>query len=395
MKTVVVAGTGFIGQVHVEALRRLGNVRVQGVLGSSREKSEAVAQRWGLARAYGDLREVLDDRDVDAVHIATPNREHLPMARAALESGKHVMCEKPLAMSSRESGELAALARSRPRQAAGVNYNVRFYPIALQMRELVRSGELGTIRAVRGAYEQDWLLLESDWNWRLLPEEGGELRAIGDIGTHWMDLAGFATGLEVESLLADLATFVPVRRRPRTALATFEGKLAVPPGEKNSGEKNAENDPVEIRTEDWGAVLFRYAGGARGTMNVSQVTAGRKNRLTLEIAGSRGALAWDSERPEELWIGSRERPNSLLLKDPSLLSGEARAFAGLPGGHAEGFADSFRGLYAAFYGHIERGDFDAPRPYPTFEDGHREAILCEAILESHRARRWVDVPRGT
>jgi len=235
---------------------------------------------------------------------------------------------------------------------------------------------------LRGAYIQDWLLYDTDWNWRLVPEEGGDLRAIGDIGTHWMDLLGFITGLKVESLLADLNTFITERKKPRQAVATFKGKEQAGP---------VEYDRVPIRTEDTGAVLFHYRGGARGTMNVSQINAGRKNQLTFEIAGSKGAIAWDSERPNELWVGHRERPNEHFLRDPGLLAESARMYTNYPGGHNEGFPDTFKQLYRAVYGYIAAGDFAAPKPFPTFEDGHDEVRLCDAIMESHKARKWVDV----
>jgi predicted dehydrogenase len=381
MTTAAVVGTGFIGPVHAEALARMG-VSVRGILGSSPEKSEAAAKQLGLEVAYADFRSIIRDKKVDVVHITTPNKTHYEMSRLALKAGKHVVCEKPLAMNSKETGKLVELAKTKPEQVAAVNYNIRFYPLAMQARELVRSGQIGTVYSVRGGYVQDWLLNDTDWNWRLVPEEGGDLRAIGDIGTHWMDLTGFITGLKVESLMADLQTFVPTRKKPRQAVATFKGK-------EQSGP--VEYDTVDIRTEDWGAVILHYAGGARGTMNVSQVTAGRKNQLTFEIAGSKGTLYWDSERPNELWMGYRDKPNSHLLKDPSLLSQAARLYASYPGGHNEGFPDTFKQLYRTVYGYIEKGDWSAPKPFPTFEDGHDEVVLCDAILKSRRTRKWVDI----
>jgi predicted dehydrogenase len=381
MTAVAVVGTGFIGPVHVEALQRLG-ITVKGILGSTVEKSRHAAQQLGLSTAYPDFQAILEDQDVTAVHITTPNNTHYEMSLLALKAGKHVICEKPLAMSTAETLELVEMARSKPNLVAAVNYNLRFYPMVIQARDLVQSGALGQVYTLRGAYLQDWLLYNSDWNWRLLPEEGGEVRAIGDIGTHWMDALYFITGLRVESLLADLQTFLPVHNKPRHAVATFKGKEQGAP---------TDYDPVSITTEDWGAVLFHYARGARGTMNVSQVNAGRKNQFSFEIAGSKGALAWDGERPNELWLGHRERANEHLLKDPSLLSDSARFYSSYPGGHNEGFPDTFKQLYRAVYSTIQTRDFDRPKPFPTFEDGHYQIGLCEAILTSHRERRWVDV----
>jgi predicted dehydrogenase len=381
MPVVAVVGTGFIGPVHVEALHRLG-ITVRGILGSSADRSRQAAGQLNLEIAYPDYQAILDDPLVDAIHITTPNKTHFDLSQRALLADKHVICEKPLAMNARETAELVELARSKPNLISAVNYNIRFYPIALHARELVQRGAIGDVFHVRGAYLQDWLLQDTDWNWRLVPEEGGDTRAIGDIGTHWMDLTSFITGLRIEAVMADLQTFITRRKKPRQAVATFKGK-------EQSGQ--VEYDLVDIHTEDWGAVLFHYAGGARGSMSVSQVNAGRKNQLTFEIAGSKGAIAWDSERPNELWLGHRERANESLLKDPSLLGDTARMYANYPGGHNEGFPDTFKQLYRAIYGYIQVGDFSKPKPFPTFEDGHHEVVLCDAILASHREHRWVDI----
>lgn len=381
MTTAAVVGTGFIGPAHAEALARMG-VRVKGILGSSKEKSENAARALGLSVAYPDYQAILDDSEVQVVHLASPNRFHYDQASRALNAGKHVVCEKPLAMNARETGALVELARSKPNLVAAVNYNIRFYPVVLHARDIVQSGEIGQVFSIRGGYAQDWLLHDTDWNWRLVPEEGGDVRAIGDIGTHWMDLVGFVTGLKIEALIADLQTFIPVRKKPLQAVATFKGKELGGP---------IEYENVEVRTEDWGGVLLRYTGGVRGVMAISQVVAGRKNRLSFEIAGSKGALAWDSEQPNALWLGYRDRPNALLIKDPSLMSDTARHFASYPGGHAEGFPDTFKQLYRSIYSYIQAGDFSQPRFFPTFEDGHYEVVLCDAILESHRQGRWVQI----
>jgi predicted dehydrogenase len=378
---VAVIGAGFMGGVHVEALRRAG-CEIVGVLGISDAESTRFAAAVGAPKAYRSMSELLDDGAVQSVHVGTPNKLHFEMAKAALDAGKHVLCEKPLAMTSRETAELVALAKQHPKQAAGVNYNIRFYPLSIEARERVRGGGLGKVHHVSGSYVQDWLLLETDYNWRVLAAEGGALRAVADIGTHWLDLVHAITGLEAEAVCADLLTVHPLRRRPKGEVETFSGKLG----------GGADLEPVEITTEDYGAILIRYAGGARGTLVVSQVTAGRKNCLRYEIAGEEAALAWNSECPEELWIGRRGGPNELLLRDPSLLSGPARAAVGVPGGHAEGYTDTFKQHFRAFYGYVVKGDFAAPPPFATFGDGHREVVLCEAVLESHRRGGWVAVP---
>ena len=376
---VAVIGAGFIGPVHVEGLLRVG-VRVVGILGVDEEESRSAAEALGLPKAYLSLDELLSDASVAAVHIATPNRLHYDLAKRALAAGKHVLCEKPLAMSSQESGELVELAKSAG-VAAGVNYNVRYYPLCLEARDLIARGEVGEIFSVCGSYVQDWLLLPTDYNWRVLAEEGGELRAIADIGTHWLDLIHAITGLEVEAVCADLKTVHPARQRPKGEVQTFKGKE----------EQAIETEPVEITTEDYGCVMIRFQTGARGCLWVSQVTAGRKNCLRYEVAGSKRALSWCSEQPNDLWIGRREKANETLMRDPSLVGDAARPYISYPGGHNEGFPDTFKQCFRSFYNSIAAGEQPSEPPYPTFADGHREIVLCEAILKSHRESRWIEL----
>jgi predicted dehydrogenase len=373
---VAVAGSGFIGPVHVEALRRIGQ-RVTGILGSSPEKSRSAAASLGLPRGYASFEELLADPDVDSVHLATPNAVHFEQCRQVLAAGKHVVCEKPLAMHSNETAELVRLASTVPVVAA-VNFNIRFYPLVLEARERVRSGELGDVFHVTGSYFQDWLLFPTDYNWRVQANRAGPLRAVADIGTHWLDTVGFITGLELAEVCADLLTVHAQRRRPVGGRETFADSTKGP------------TETVAIDTEDAGSVLLRYRNGARGSFTVSQVTAGRKNRLSFEIAGSKAALAWDSEEPNTLLIGRRERPSERLVRDPALLAPAAARYASYPGGHAEGFPDTFKQLYRAIYADVENGKSAAPT-YATFADGHAEAKVCEAILRSHRERRWASV----
>lgn len=380
--SAVVVGTGFIGPVHVEGLRRAG-VHVAGIVGSSPEKSEAAAERLGLPHRYRDLAEVLADGNVDAVHLTTPNRYHYEHARAVLQAGKHVLCEKPLAMTSRETAELVRLA-AESGLAAGVAYNIRFYPLCHEARERMRA-QSGGVLHVAGSYVQDWLLKPTDFNWRVVAEDGGELRAVADIGTHWLDLVQFVCERRVTAVCADLQTVHPVRQAPVGSVETFTGKqVAV---EKQAAQAAVREVP--ITTDDYGAILLRFEGGARGVLWVSQVTAGRKNCLRFEVAGAEESLAWESERPNELWIGRRDGANEVLIRDPALMTDAARRLSDYPGGHNEGFPDTFKQLFKTFYGYIEAGDFAAPKPYPTFADGHHEVVLCEAVLRSHREQRWV------
>ena len=381
---VAMIGTGFMSQVHIEALRRVG-VTVTGILGSTPEKSRSAANRLGLARGYATYAEVLDDPTVHAVHLGVPNRLHLPMAREGLRAGKHILCEKPLAMDSGESAELVSEALRHPHLAAGVNYNIRYYPLCFEARERVRHGELGRLFHLCGSYTQDWLLKATDYNWRVLTEEGGALRALSDIGSHWLDLMHFITGLEIESLCADFTTVHPVRQRPKGEVETFQGKV----------QAERETEPVPVATDDYGCVLLRFRGGARGNMWVSQVTPGRKNCVRFEIAGSRRTLAWNSEQCEEMWVGSRDEANQTLIRDPSLLHDAARQVCGYPGGHNEGYPDTFKQCFRDFYTYIARGDFAAPPTFPTFADGHRDILLCEAIQKSFATGRWVTLEQDS
>jgi predicted dehydrogenase len=374
--TAAVVGTGFIGVVHVEALRRLG-VDVVGVVGSSPERAAA---KPGLPEPYPSFEAMLADERVRVVHITSPNHLHFEQARAALEAGKHVVCEKPLAMDSSQTGELLELAR-RSGLVHAVNFNIRFYPQVQEAAARVAAGELGDVHLVSGGYLQDWLLLDTDWNWRLDPAQGGSLRAVGDIGSHWLDLMTFVTGSRVEAVMAELVTVVPVRREPTGPVETFAG---------GDGGETVER---RLDTEDLAGMLLRFENGARGVVAVSQVSAGRKNSLSFEVDGAAGALAWYSEQPEQLWLGYRGRPNELLTRDPSLMQPSAAATAALPAGHVEGFADTFKELYRAVYRDVAVGR-PAERPdYPTFADGHDEALIADAVAQSARDGRWTTVRR--
>jgi len=376
-----VVGTGFIGPVHVEALQRIG-VEVVGLCSSHPDRAQAKARRLGVLKVYSTYEELLADPLVEVVHIATPNALHYPQARAALLAGKHVVCEKPLAMNTCESAELVELAE-RSGLVHAVCYNIRFYPMIQQARALIRNGALGDLRLIHGSYLQDWLLLETDWNWRLIPELAGQTRAVGDIGSHWIDLMVFLSGRRVERVFADMATFLPVRKRPRKPVETFETK----------GLQAEDYVEEPIRTEDYATILLHFEGGVRGVLTVSQISPGRKNRLWFEIDGTRGAVAWDSEEPNALWVGYRDQPNQWWIKDPALMDASARPWADYPGGHTEGYPDTFKMLFRAVYARI--ADPTTPVVYPTFADGHEMMRVLEAIVASAREGRWIEIPRGS
>ena len=376
---VGIAGTGFIGPAHLEALRR-NNIKVIGLAEANPELCQQKAAELGIEKAFTNFNAMIEDPEISVIHLATPNLLHFPQAKAALLAGKHVICEKPLAMNSRESAELVSLA-SEKRLVNAINFSLRFYPICQHARSYIQSGDLGKVFIVHGSYLQDWLLLETDWNWRLEPGMGGTLRAVADIGSHWLDLTSFITGLKISAVMADFKTFIPTRKKPSRPVETFTGKLLKP------------QDYIDqpILTEDYASILLRYENGACGVVTISQVSAGRKNRLSFEIDGSKSSIAFESERPNELWIGHRAKANEMLLKDPSLLSNDARKIVSYPGGHNEGFPDTFKQIFAKIYAYIRQGDFDAVPEFPTFADGHNELILGEAIEKSAHEERWITI----
>jgi predicted dehydrogenase len=368
-------GTGFIGRVHLEALRRVEHVEIAAISGRNAVATKLLGSAFGVPRLSPEA--ILTDQTIQAVHLCTPNALHFPMAKEALLAGKHVLCEKPLAITAAEAEELVALAARKGLRNA-VCHNLRYYPMVQQMRALREAGDLGEILIVHGTYSQDWLLYDTDWNWRVSSKDGGPSRCMADVGSHWFDLAEHLTGLRVTDLCADLQTFHKIRKQPRGPVETFANKL--------SSDNQTIDTPVD--TEDMGAVIFRM-GRARGAMTASQVSSGRKNRLSIEIYGTKSGIAWDQERPDELWIGHRDSPNCLIIKDPSLLKPAARAFADLPGGHSEGYDDTFKQIFRRFYGSIT--DPAAPRDYPHFADGLRQLVILESELQSSRTHSWVEV----
>ena len=374
-----VFGTGFVGRVHLEGIRRLGYVQVYAIGEPQIEKANQLAAEFGVEKTDAYYRRILEDPAVDAVHVCTPNFMHFPIAKDALLAGKHVICEKPLATSVEQARELVALAAKTKRRNATF-HNLRFYPQVQQMRRMVEDGDLGEILVVQGTYSQDWLLYDTDWNWRLDSKHNGPSRCLADIGSHWCDMAEHVTGQRITSLCADIQTFHKVRKQPKGPVETFAGKTLRP------------EDYIEtpIDTEDFGAVVFRMGDRARGAFTASQVSAGRKNRLNIEIYGTKGGVSWDQERPDELWIGQRNTPNQILLKDPSLLKPAAKPYADLPGGHSEGYDDTFKQVFRRFYQSIE--DEGAAPQYPQFADGLRQLTILEAELASSKSRSWVDVP---
>jgi predicted dehydrogenase len=310
--------------------------------------------------------------------VTSPNHAHFPQVKALLSAGKHVVCEKPLAMTSEQSAEMVRVAAASGKVAA-VCYNTRFYPLNQQARGMVAGGELGEVRLVIGHYHQDWLSRDTDWNWRLETEAGGALRSVGDIGTHWVDLTSFIAGQRPSELLAELTTFIPERRKPVGPVETF-------------AEAAGATEPRRIETDDAAQILLRYPSGAKGAVTISQVSVGRKNAMLWDISGARASASWFSETPDQMWIGHRDAPNQVLARDPSLMNGLGAAAAGLPGGHVEGFADTFFALFRQVYGDVAAGGRRAGSTWASFEDGHYEMLFCDAVLKSAGEGRWVSIP---
>jgi predicted dehydrogenase len=376
IKTAVI-GAGFMGKVHAEAIRRQPNVEIVAVCGVDAKEGASFGEAVGVERTSGDWKEIVADPGIEALHICTPNNLHYPIAKAAMLAGKHVLCEKPLTNTLEEARELVEIAKKQ-NVANCTNHNLRYYPAVQQMRRMVEAGELGDILVVQGTYSQDWLLYETDWNWRIVSKEGGALRCMGDIGSHWMDMVQHITGQRITSLCADLQTFLKKRKKPRSgALQAFESKMA----------KVDDREEVDIDTDDYGAVMLHLGDRTRGAFTVSQMSAGCKNRLQMEIFGTKCGVSWNQESPDQLWIGRRDTPNGILVKDPALMLPEARTYADLPGGHSEGYDDAHKMVYRRFYRTV--ADRSAPVEYPTFADGLRGMYLLGKVLESAQKSAWV------
>ena len=372
-----VIGIGFIGAVHVEQLRRLGNVEVVAVTDAM--DAQKKADGLFVPKGYTDYKEMIAKENLDSIHICTPNDTHYEIAMYAIERGIHVICEKPMTCTLAEADALCKAATEKGIVHA-MNFNCRFYPMAYQMREMVQKGELGDIYTIHGGYLQDWLYYDTDYNWRLEPDASGASRAFADIGSHWFDLVEFITGLKVVEVLADFAIFHPTRKKPLKPIETYSGMALRP----------EDYQEVPIGTEDYATVLFHFDNGAHGCCNISQVYAGRKNQMVVAVSGSGCSLQWNTEDSNNLWIGRRERDNGLLGKDPSLLSPGARGLADYPGGHAEGFPDTFKQLFRQFYAAIANGSAEG-FDFAAFRDGAREMLLNERIVRSAKERRWIEV----
>jgi predicted dehydrogenase len=379
---VGIIGAGFIGRVHVEALRRLGYVDVVAISEKDQATADSAASELRIPKAYGNSEDLLKDKEIQAVHIATLNHLHYPLAKKAMELGKHVLCEKPLAMTSAEADDLLKTAE-KTGVVHAICHNMRYYPMVKQARSMVKAGEVGDIRLIHGQYLQDWLFLETDYNWRLLSSVGGKSRAIADIGTHWLDMVQHITGQRVTSVYADLTTFIPVRKKPKVEIATFAVQALRP----------EDYEDVRIDTEDHGTVMLKFSGGAKGVLLACQVCAGRKNFIHFEINGTRRSLEWNGQEPNSIWIGQRGMANNELIKDPVVFYPDAAPYARTPGGLGEGYLDTFRSIFGDFHSWIlSAKSMDIEHAgFPSFFTGLSELNIVDAVLQSARTNKWVDV----
>lgn len=370
---VGVVGSGFIGSVHVEAVRRLGLGEVVALTetNDARGKAEALY----IPNYFDNYKEMIDTMDLDMIHICTPNHTHHEISTYALKNGVNVICEKPMCRTLEEGEDMVRIAQETGLVNA-VNFHNRFYPATYEMKQKIKAGDVGTIWAIHGEYLQDWLFHDTDYNWRIDPKLSGSTRAVADIGSHWIDLAETTTGLKVKEVFADFATFIPTRKKA-SATNAF------------SNEKFENYEDVKIETEDHAHILLRFENGMIGNAVISQIVAGRKNRITVNIDGSKEALYWTTDDLNNLWIGHRDSSNETLTKDPALMSKATAAQITYPGGHAEGFPDAFKNNFRAIYKSIE--DKQSPIEYATFEDGLREVIICEKIFESNKTGKWVSI----
>ncbi|MBL9113873.1 MAG: Gfo/Idh/MocA family oxidoreductase [Verrucomicrobiaceae bacterium] len=380
-----IIGTGFIGPVHIEALKRLG-VQVTAICGSTKS-AHAMAEQWGIPEVYGDydVEAMYASPNIDVVHITSPNKVHVDQSLMALKAGKHVICEKPLGMTTDETAKVVAAVKKKSSPVFAVNYMCRFFPAILQMRAMVQRGDLGQIIHVQGHFFQDWLLHETDYNWRVMAAEGGKLRAVGDIGTHWIDAVSFVLGARAESVFAHIETFHKTRLRPKGEVQTFA---------KIDPKKMV---PYKVDTEDFGSVLLKfgkskhgYANGVHASAAISQVAAGWKCSLYFGIYGTKGSVQWELQQPNEITYGRRDEPNMILQRNTAGFTEDVKGFTDYPGGHPEGFSDAHKMHYRAVYEHIASGK-KSPALFATAEDGHHEVKLCEAVLKSSKAKSWIKV----
>lgn len=376
-----IIGMGFIGASHIEAVRRIGFAELVAVADVNYELARKKADEYYIPKCYKTVEELLEDEEIDVVHNCTPNNLHLEINEKIIKAGKHVFSEKPLAKTCEESSKMVELLKNNKKIVGGVNFNYRMNPLVQEMKCKMKNGEIGSPRLVHGSYLQDWLLYETDYNWRIEPEISGPSRCIADIGSHWMDCVQTVIEAKIIEVCADLITAFPVRKKATTQVETF------------STNPNAEYEDKEVKTEDYGAVMFKMDNGVHGVFYVSQISAGRKCHLNFEINGSISTMYWNQETADHMWMGFRDKDNCQVMRNPNLMAGEARAYTYLPSGHPEGWNDAMKNNVYSFYKFIAEGKEIGKDPcdFATFEEGHYIMKLTEAILKSNSLKKWVKI----
>ncbi len=372
-----IIGTGFMAKIHTESVNKSGLGEVIAIAGPTDDDAKAKAKELGIQRPYDDYMDLIRDIDVQVVHVCTPNYLHFPISRAALTADRHVICEKPLAIDAREARLLLG-AGERSAAVNAVNFNYRHHPVVEELKKSVQGGELGDVYAIHGSYLQDWLLFDTDYSWRVDAEAGGVARVLADLGSHWLDLAQHVTGQKIVEVIGDMQTFLPIRQKSVSTVGTF-GRASTP-----------RLVTARVSTEDYASVLLRFENGARGSLIVSQVSAGSKNRLILQVDGSKKSAAWNQERPDAPWIGHRDRANELPPK-----KGKARI--GAPGhfpaeGH-DAWGVGIDNFIREVYQYIADGKDPKrdPASFATFKDGFESVVLTDRIVMSGRQGRWAKV----
>ncbi len=378
LKTGII-GMGYIGESHIDAVRRIGLCILAAIADTNASLARSKAELYGVDRCYNSVEEMLSDPDIDVIHNCTPNHLHTEINRRIISSGKHLLSEKPLAKNYSEATELAEFAKKYPSVIAGVNFNYRMNPMIQEMRYRIAKGDIGNVRIASGAYQQDWLLYDTDYNWRLEPEVAGISCCVADIGSHWMDAVQHITGSRITEVMADLVTFIPYRKKPNNQRETFTNNVT------------QDYEIRKIENEDYGAVLFKMDNGASGVYHVSEVSAGHGCFFGIEINGTKASLRWNQEENDRLWMGFRDDDNRYIIRNPNTMSPEVRRHTSLAMGHPEGWNDAFRGNIQSFYSFIAEGKklgIDIP-DFATLEEAANIVQLTEAIVKSSKTRSWV------
>lgn len=376
-----IIGMGFIGVSHVEAIRRIGFAELTAVADVNYDLAAKKAEEYSIPKCYKTVDEMLADDEISVVHNCTPNNLHMEVNEKIIKAGKHILSEKPLGKTSGESARMLEVLGENPNIVHCVNFNYRMNPLVQEMKNRIANGEIGIPKLVSGSYLQDWLLYETDYNWRIEPEICGPSRCVADIGSHWMDCVQTVTGARITEVCADLVTVLPVRKKPKGQVETF------------SVNANMEYEDKEIKTEDYGAVLFKMDNGMHGVFNTSEVSAGRKCFLNFEVAGTKASLYWNQESADQMWMGFRDKDNSLVMRNPNLMTPQAKQYTYLAAGHPEGWNDAMKNNVYSFYKFILDGKLIGKDScdFATFNDGHYIIRLTEAILKSNETRQWVKV----